>query len=72
MQHRVPPERAWRDKVMVICYAYRPHQTLLRGAVLHRQLAHDSLDLAGRYNCYAPPRNAREFREFAERMPSHR
>lgn len=26
MQHRVPPERRWQDKVMVICYAYRPFE----------------------------------------------
>ena len=26
MQHHVPPERQWDDKVMVICYAYRPYE----------------------------------------------
>lgn len=26
MQHHVPPERQWQDKVMVICYAYRPFE----------------------------------------------
>ena len=48
MQHRVPPERQWQDKVMVICYAYRPVRGHLRRAVLHRQLAHHPVHLTGR------------------------
>jgi NAD(P)H-flavin reductase/2-polyprenyl-6-methoxyphenol hydroxylase-like FAD-dependent oxidoreductase/ferredoxin len=71
MQHRVPPERAWRDKVMVICYAQRPQQQHYAAQYFtdsSRTVL--STSLVG-YNCYRPPRNAEEFREFARLMPSH-
>ncbi len=71
MQHRVRPERAWRDKVMVICYAHRPQQQYY-AAQFFTDSSRTVLStcLVG-YNCYEPPRNAKEFREFARRMPSH-
>ncbi|HKY92719.1 MAG TPA: FAD-binding oxidoreductase [Nevskiaceae bacterium] len=70
MQHRVPPERQWKDKVMMICYAYRPHEdTYAAQYYLDRSRTILSSSLVA-YNCYAPPRNAREFREFAKLMPS--
>lgn len=71
MQHRVPPQRAWRDKVMVICYAQRPQQQYYAAQYFTdstRTIL--STSLVG-YNCYRPPRNAAEFREFARLMPSH-
>ncbi|MBI5615166.1 MAG: 2Fe-2S iron-sulfur cluster binding domain-containing protein [Gammaproteobacteria bacterium] len=70
MQHRVPPERAWRDKVMVICYAYRPYQEHYC-AQFYADRSRTVLitSLVG-YNMYRPPRNAEEFREFARLMPS--
>jgi NAD(P)H-flavin reductase/2-polyprenyl-6-methoxyphenol hydroxylase-like FAD-dependent oxidoreductase/ferredoxin len=70
MHHRVPAERAWRDRVMVICYAYRPQQRYYAAQYFtdsSRSVL--STTLVG-YNCYEPPRNAEEFREFARRMPS--
>ena len=70
MQHRVPPQRAWRDKVMVICYAQRPQQQYYAAQYFTdstRTIL--STSLVG-YNCYRPPRNAEEFREFARLMPS--
>ncbi|MEP7245806.1 MAG: FAD-binding oxidoreductase [Gammaproteobacteria bacterium] len=70
MQHRVPPERAWRDKVMVICYAQRPAQQHYAAQYFTdstRTVLSTSLVA---YNCYRPPRNAEEFREFARLMPS--
>ncbi len=70
MQHRVPPERRWTDKVMEIGYAYRPHQTHY-SAQFYADVSRTVLitSLVG-YNCYRPPRNAEEFREFARLMPS--
>jgi 2-polyprenyl-6-methoxyphenol hydroxylase-like FAD-dependent oxidoreductase len=70
MQHRVPSQRAWRDKVMVICYAQRPQQQYYAAQYFTdstRTIL--STSLVG-YNCYRPPRNAAEFREFARLMPS--
>lgn len=70
MRHAVPPERQWRDKVMVICYAYRPHQehyTAQYYTDSSRTMLSTSLVA---YNCYSPPRNDEEFREFAKLMPN--
>ena len=70
MQHHVPPERQWDDKVMVICYAYRPYEDTYAAQYYtdsSRTLLSTSLVA---YNCYSPPRTAREFREFADLMPS--
>ncbi len=70
MQHRVPPERQWQDKVMVICYAYRPYEDTYAAQYYtdsSRTILSTSLVA---YNCYSPPRTAQEFREFADRMPS--
>jgi NAD(P)H-flavin reductase/2-polyprenyl-6-methoxyphenol hydroxylase-like FAD-dependent oxidoreductase len=70
MMFKVPPERAWRDKVMVITYAHRPYQ-LHYSAQFYTDTSRSVLctTLVG-YNCYSPPRNVEEFREFARRMPS--
>lgn len=70
MYHHVPPGRAWRDKVMVISYPYRPHQKYY-AAQYFRDSRRTMLSttLVG-YDCYDPPRNAKEFREFARRMPT--
>jgi NAD(P)H-flavin reductase/ferredoxin/2-polyprenyl-6-methoxyphenol hydroxylase-like FAD-dependent oxidoreductase len=70
MQHHVPPERQWQDKVMVICYAYRPYEDTYAAQYYtdsSRTLLSTSLVA---YNCYSPPRTAQEFRQFADRMPS--
>ncbi len=70
MQHRVPPERAWKDKVMVIAYSQRPQQDTYAAAYYidtTRTVLSTSLI---QYNCYTPPRNEKEFREFAKLMPS--
>ncbi len=70
MYHRVPPERQWQDKVMVICYAYRPFEDTYAAQYYtdsSRTLLSTSLVA---YNCYSPPRTAKEFREFADLMPS--
>ena len=70
MQHRVPPERQWQDKVMVICYAYRPYEDTYAAQYYtdsSRTILSTSLVA---YNCYSPPRTAAEFREFADQMPS--
>lgn len=70
MQHHVPPERQWQDKVMVICYAYRPFEDTYAAQYYtdsSRTLLSTSLVA---YNCYSPPRTAKEFREFADLMPS--
>ena len=70
MQHRVPPERQWQDKVMVICYAYRPFEdTYAAQYYTDRSRTILSTSLVA-YNCYSPPRTAKEFREFADLMPS--
>jgi NAD(P)H-flavin reductase/ferredoxin/2-polyprenyl-6-methoxyphenol hydroxylase-like FAD-dependent oxidoreductase len=70
MRHRVPAGQAWRDKVMVICYAQRPQQQYY-AAQYYTDTSRTVLltSLVG-YNCYSPPRNAEEFREFARLMPS--
>ncbi|SBS79803.1 Ferredoxin--NAD(+) reductase [uncultured Mycobacterium sp.] len=70
MFHRVPPERQWDDKVMVICYAYRPYEDTYAAQYYtdsSRTILSTSLVA---YNCYSPPRTAEEFREFANLMPS--
>jgi len=70
MQHHVPPERQWQDKVMLICYAYRPFEDTYAAQYYtdsSRTILSTSLVA---YNCYSPPRTAREFREFADLMPS--
>ena len=70
MQHHVPPERQWQDKVMVICYAYRPYEDTYAAQYYtdsSRTLLSTSLVA---YNCYSPPRTAQEFRKFADLMPS--
>lgn len=70
MHHHVPPERQWDDKVMVICYAYRPYEDTYAAQYYtdsSRTILSTSLVA---YNCYSPPRTAREFREFADLMPS--
>ena len=70
MQHRVPPERQWQDKVMVICYGYRPFEDTYAAQYYtdsSRTILSTSLIA---YNCYSPPRTAREFRQFADLMPS--
>lgn len=70
MQHRVPPGRAWRDKVMVICYAHRPQQQYYAAqSFTDSSRTVLTTSLVG-YNYYSPPRNAEEFREFARLMPS--
>ena len=70
MQHHVPPERQWQDKVMVICYAYRPYEDTYAAQYYtdsSRTILSTSLVA---YNCYSPPRTAQEFRAFADLMPS--
>ncbi|MFZ1179490.1 MAG: FAD-binding oxidoreductase [Mycobacterium sp.] len=70
MQHRVPPDRQWQDKVMMICYAYRPYEDTYAAQYYtdsSRTILSTSLVA---YNCYSPPRTASEFREFANLMPS--
>ncbi|MCV7214930.1 2Fe-2S iron-sulfur cluster binding domain-containing protein [Mycobacterium crocinum] len=70
MFHHVPPERQWDDKVMVICYAYRPYEdTYAAQYYTDSSRAILSTSLVA-YNCYSPPRTAQEFRAFANRMPS--
>jgi len=70
MHHRVPPERQWQDKVMVICYAYRPYEDTY-AAQYYTDSSRTTLSTSlVAYNCYSPPRTAREFREFADLMPS--
>lgn len=70
MLHKVPPERRWKDKVMVITYAHRPYQQHY-AAQYYTDSSRTilSTSLIG-YNSYSPPRNAEEFREFARNMPS--
>lgn len=70
MHFKVPPERVWNDKVMVITYAYRPCQTHYSAQFyLDSSRTVLSTCLVG-YNCYSPPRNVEEFRSFARNMPS--
>ena len=70
MRHKVPPERRWTDKVMVICYAYRPNeQTYAAQYYIDSSRTIMSTSLI-EYNCYSPPRNAVEFQAFAKRMQS--
>ncbi|MEX0840069.1 MAG: FAD-binding oxidoreductase [Parvibaculum sp.] len=70
MQHRVPPGRAWRDRVMTICYAHRPYQRYY-AAQFFTDSSRTTLatSLVG-YNFYSPPRNETEFRAFARQMPT--
>lgn len=70
MQHKVPPERRWKDKVMVICYAYRPHQkhyTAQYYTDSTRSVLSTSLIA---YDSFTPPRTVKEFNELAKKMPS--
>ena len=72
MWFHVPPERQWTDKVMEICFAYRPNEHTYAAQYYtdsSRTMLCSSLI---EYNCYSPPRNAQEFREFAKRMQSPR
>ena len=70
MFHKVPPERQWDDKVMVICYAYRPYEDTY-AAQYYTDSSRSILSTTlVAYNCYSPPRTAQEFREFAKLMPS--
>lgn len=70
MYHTVPPERQWRDKVMMICYAYRPYEDTY-AAQYYTDSSRTVLSTTlVAYNCYSPPRTAQEFREFANHMPS--
>jgi flavin-dependent dehydrogenase len=70
MYHRVPRERQWHDKVMVICYAYRPFEDTY-AAQYYTDSTRTTLSTSlVAYNCYSPPRTAQEFREFANLMPS--
>jgi 2-polyprenyl-6-methoxyphenol hydroxylase-like FAD-dependent oxidoreductase len=70
MQHKVPPDRTWTDKVMIIAYAHRPYQRYY-AAQYYTDTSRTVLctSLIG-YNCYDPPRNGEEFRDFARRMPT--
>lgn len=70
MYHRVPAERVWNDKVMVLSYCYRPHQKYY-GCQYYTDSSRTVMatTLVG-YDCYDPPRNALEFRAFADRMPT--
>ncbi|MGQ0698180.1 MAG: FAD-binding oxidoreductase [Panacagrimonas sp.] len=70
MWHQVPPERQWQDKVMVICYAYRPNEETYSAQYYIDSSRNILSTTLVAYNCYSPPRNATEFREFAKRMPS--
>ena len=70
MWFHVPPERQWKDKVMEICFAYRPNEQTYAAQYYvdsSRTLLCSSLI---EYNCYSPPRNVQEFHEFAKRMQS--
>lgn len=70
MFHKVPPERQWDDKVMLICYAYRPYEDTY-AAQYYTDSSRTILSTTlVAYNCYSPPRTAAEFREFAKLMPS--
>ena len=70
MYHRVPAERQWQDKVMMICYAYRPYEDTY-AAQYYTDSSRTILSTTlVAYNCYSPPRTAQEFREFAKLMPS--
>ncbi len=70
MQHAVPPERRWKDKVMVICYAYRPnqkHYTAQYYTDSSRSVLSTSLIA---YDSRTPPRTVEEFKALARLMPS--
>jgi NAD(P)H-flavin reductase/2-polyprenyl-6-methoxyphenol hydroxylase-like FAD-dependent oxidoreductase/ferredoxin len=70
MQHRVPADEQWHDKVMVICYAHRPDQEHY-AAQYYTDASRRTLSTSlVAYNCDRPPRNEREFLEFAKLMPS--
>jgi NAD(P)H-flavin reductase/2-polyprenyl-6-methoxyphenol hydroxylase-like FAD-dependent oxidoreductase/ferredoxin len=70
MQHRVPADKQWHDKVMVICYAHRPDQEHY-AAQYYTDASRRTLSTSlVAYNCDRPPRNEREFLEFAKLMPS--
>ena len=70
MHHKVPAERAWDDKVMMISYAHRPYQTYYAAQFYVDQSRSVLCTSLVGYNCYDPPRNAEEFRAFAQRMPT--
>lgn len=70
MYHHVPPERQWSDKVMMICYAYRPYEDTY-AAQYYTDSSRTILSTTlVAYNCYSPPRTPGEFRQFADNMPS--
>ena len=70
MYHHVPPERRWDDKVMMICYAYRPYEDTYAAQYYTDSTRTILSTTLVAYNCYSPPRTAREFRAFADLMPS--
>ncbi|MCV7221962.1 FAD-binding oxidoreductase [Mycolicibacterium elephantis] len=70
MFHHVPPERQWHDRVMMICYAYRPYEDTY-AAQYYTDSSRTILSTTlVAYNCYSPPRTPEEFRRFADLMPS--
>ena len=70
MWFHVPPDRQWKDKVMEICFSYRPNEQTY-AAQYYVDASRTTLCCSLiEYNCYSPPRNEREFREFARRMQS--
>lgn len=70
MWFHVPPERQWKDKVMEICFSYRPNeQTYAAQYYIDTSRTILCCSLI-EYNSYSPPRNEREFRDFAKRMQS--
>lgn len=70
LYHKVPEDRRWKDKVMVICYAYRPNEETY-SAQYYRDSSRSILSTTlVAYNMYNPPRNPQEFREYARLMPS--
>lgn len=70
MWFHVPPERQWTDKVMEICFSYRPNeQTYAAQYYIDSSRTVLCCSLI-EYNSYSPPRNVKEFRDFAKRMQS--
>lgn len=70
MYYRVPKDRVWSDRVLQLAYAYRPYEKYY-GCQYYIDSSRTVMatTLVG-YDCYDPPRNATEFREFARRMPT--
>jgi len=68
--HKVPPARRWRDKVMVICYAYRPFQKhYCAQYYINSSRTILSTSLVA-YDCRTPPRTMEDFLALARKMPS--